>query len=184
MEKRKENIYVVLRYSGSTMSKILRAITKDEFTHVSLSFDPTLNEMYSFARRSKYIPFCGGFGFTQESKDNGILKRYKDSKIQVLKLQADPEKLAKLKETIKDMYVNEKQYKYSFKGLIMAYFKKEYLRDYYYYCSEFVKKVLIEHEIIKDNVLPQVARPIDFQKIEEKEVVYTGRMDEYEPEIY
>lgn len=177
-------IYVVLQHSGSATAKFLRAMTKDEFTHVSLSFDPTLNEMYSFARRSMIVPFYAGF--TQESKDRGLLKKYKDSKIQVLKLQIDTEKLANLKRTIEEMYAHKKEYKYSFKGVIMAYFNKEYPRDHYFYCSEFVKKMLVENDVVKEGVLPPVTKPIDFQKIEELdgvEVVYTGRLDQYVPEM-
>lgn len=172
------DIYVILTQSGSLTSKLLRKITKDEFTHSSLAFDPSLNEMYSFARRYRSIPFYAGF--VKESKDTGMLKKYKSSNIQIIKLQIDTEKLQELQNTIKDMYIARKSYKYSFKGVLAAYFGKEYKREKYYYCSEFVKKMLVDSNVVDKSALPPVTKPIDFQKLENKEVVYAGPLDEYE----
>ena len=56
-----KKIYIVLTHSGTTLSKIIKGFTKDEFSHVSISLDKELNEMYSFGRLNPYNPFWGGF---------------------------------------------------------------------------------------------------------------------------
>lgn len=52
-----KKIYIVLTHSGTALSKIIKGFTKDEFSHVSISLDKELNEMYSFycAEFVKYV---------------------------------------------------------------------------------------------------------------------------------
>ena len=52
-----KKIYIVLTHSGTALSKIIKGFTKDEFSHVSISLDKELNEMYSFGRLNPYNPF-------------------------------------------------------------------------------------------------------------------------------
>ena len=43
-----KEIYFVLTHTGTALSKIIKGFTKDEFSHVSISLDINLKEMYSF----------------------------------------------------------------------------------------------------------------------------------------
>lgn len=52
-------IYIILTYTGTLLSKIIKFYTKDEFSHVSLALDIGLNKMYSFGRLNPYNPFIG-----------------------------------------------------------------------------------------------------------------------------
>ena len=45
-----KKIYIVLTHTGTTLSKIIKTYTKDEFSHVSIALDNKLQEMYSFGR--------------------------------------------------------------------------------------------------------------------------------------
>lgn len=56
-----KKIYIVLTHTGTTLSKIIKNYTNDEFSHVSISLDSELKEMYSFGRLNAYNPFWGGF---------------------------------------------------------------------------------------------------------------------------
>ena len=42
-----KKIYIVLTHTGTTLSKIIKTYTKDEFSHVSIALDNKLQEMYS-----------------------------------------------------------------------------------------------------------------------------------------
>ena len=55
-----KNIYLILTYTGTPLSKIIRSCTKDEFSHVSIALDRELNEMFSFGRTQLYNPLSGG----------------------------------------------------------------------------------------------------------------------------
>ncbi len=56
-----KKIYIVLTHTGTTLSKIIKTYTKDEFSHVSISLDLELKKMYSFGRLNPYNPFWDGF---------------------------------------------------------------------------------------------------------------------------
>ena len=72
-----KKIYIILTHTGTTLSKIIKNYTKDEFSHVSISLDKDLNEMYSFGRLNPYNPFWGGF--VHEGINFGTFKRFKNA---------------------------------------------------------------------------------------------------------
>ena len=67
-------IYIVLTYTGTVLSKIIKLYTHCEFSHVSISLDKNLEHMYSFGRLNPYNPFKGGF--VQEPVDKGTFRRF------------------------------------------------------------------------------------------------------------
>ena len=75
-----KKIYIILTHTGTALSTIIKYYTKDEFSHISISLDENLEEMYSFGRLNPYNPFLGGF--VHESIK---MEHLKDSKIQQLK---------------------------------------------------------------------------------------------------
>ena len=52
-----KKVYIILTYSGTFLSKIIKYYTRDEFSHVSISLDSDLKKMYSFGRLNPYNPF-------------------------------------------------------------------------------------------------------------------------------
>ena len=52
--------YIILTYTGTILSKIVKIYTKKEYSHVSISLDSDLTQMYSFGRLNPYNPFIGG----------------------------------------------------------------------------------------------------------------------------
>ena len=60
-DRRVEKIYIIQSCTGTILSNIIKGYTKNIYTHVSLSLDINLNNMYSFGRLNPYNPFWGGF---------------------------------------------------------------------------------------------------------------------------
>ena len=56
-----KRIYIILTYSGTVLSRIVKAYTGAEYSHVSIGLDENLTKMYSFGRLNPYNPFIGGF---------------------------------------------------------------------------------------------------------------------------
>lgn len=54
-----KKLYIVISQTGSIISKMLKAITGDQYNHVSISLDPRLRVMYSFGRLYPNFPFPG-----------------------------------------------------------------------------------------------------------------------------
>ena len=56
-----EQVYVVFSKSNTGMGKMIRGVTGGSYNHVSISLTEDLRPCYSFARRNKHNPLCGGF---------------------------------------------------------------------------------------------------------------------------
>ena len=70
-----KKIYIMVSYSGTLLSNLIKMYTRKEYTHVSISLDIKLQEMYSFGRIHPYNAFIGGF--VREGKNFGTLKKLK-----------------------------------------------------------------------------------------------------------
>ena len=76
-----KKIYIVLTYTGTILSKIVKMYTRREFSHVSIALDEDLDQMYSFGRINAYNPFWAAF--VQEGIDKGTFKRFKKTKTRI-----------------------------------------------------------------------------------------------------
>ena len=56
-----KKIYIMVSYTGTILSNLIRMYTGKEYTHVSISLDIKLHEMYSFGRIHPSNAFVGGF---------------------------------------------------------------------------------------------------------------------------
>ena len=108
-------IYIVLTYTGSFLARIVRGYTRKEFSHVSISLDKNLNEMYSFGRLNPYNPFIGGF--VQESPKYGTFKRFYKTTSEIYRIEVEDNKYNKLKEKIDEFKQNKEKYKFNVLGL-------------------------------------------------------------------
>ncbi len=172
-----QKIYLVLSQSDSLISKLLKFFTKDEYNHISISLDKNLNEMYSFARLKPKNPLKGGF--VTENFNKGMYKLFPNTKLKVYEKEIDDEKFQNLENIISIFLQNKEKYHYNIKGLMVAKFNKDLERDNYLYCSQFVRKCLVESKIINANELPKVVKPIDFLNIKDIRLTYKGLVKNY-----
>lgn len=168
-------VYIVLSYTGTLLSKLIKIYTRKEYSHVSISLDEQLNSMYSFGRINPYVPFIGGF--VQESPNYGTFKRFKNAKTKIYSMEVTDEEYEMIKETIDSFRANKKNYKYNVMGLIAVMAHCHLKRENFFYCAEFVKHVFDSSGVELD--LPEVVKPDDFQNINDLRVIYTGKMKEY-----
>lgn len=169
-------IYIVLTHTGTVLSQIIKSYTKDEFSHISISLDKELKQMYSFGRLNPYNPFYGGF--VQEYIDEGTFKRFHNTKTKVYSLEIMPKQYEDVKENIAQIKKNKKDYKFNRIGLFAVGFHKRIKRKQAFYCAEFVKYVMEKAGIETD--LPEIVKPEDFKKINGLEEVYKGLLREYQ----
>ena len=169
-----KKIYIVLTYTGTILSKIIKVYTRREFSHVSIALDEDLKEVYSFGRLNAYNPFWGGF--VHEGIDKGTFKRFKKTKARVYSLKVKDEQYEKVKEVIRDIQNNRLDYNFNILGLIGVVINYRVKREHSFYCAEFVKYVLEQSSICD---LPEIIKPEDFKEIDDLNVVYNGRLQEY-----
>ena len=171
-----KKIYIVLTYSGTTLSKIIKNWTKDEFSHVSIALDEDLQEMYSFGRLHPYNPLSGGF--VHERINEGTYKRFFRTKACVYSIEIEDQQFVDIRNTIYDMWKNRKKYKFNIIGLLAIGFKKEVKIRNYFYCAEFVK-YLFEKADVDLNLPKKMIRPENFKDMGNKELVYEGLLNKY-----
>ena len=135
-----KKIYIVLTHTGTTLSRIIKGFTKDEFSHVSISLDSNLKEMYSFGRLEPYNPFWGGF--VHEYIDRGTFKRFYKTKTKIYSMQITDEQYEKAKNAIYKIEQEKENYKFNIIGLLAVGFHKKIGKEYSFYCAEFVKYVM------------------------------------------
>ncbi len=169
-------IYIVLTHTGTVLSQIIKSYTKDEFSHISISLDKELKQMYSFGRLNPYNPFYGGF--VQEYIDKGTFKRFHNTKTKVCSLEITPKQYEEVKNNIAQIKENKKDYKFNRIGLFAVGFHKRIKRKQAFYCAEFVKYVMEKAGIETD--LPEIVKPEDFKKINGLQEVYIGLLREYQ----
>ena len=168
-------IYIVLTYTGTMLSRIIKSFTGNEFAHVSIALDIELERMYSFGRLNPYNPFIGGF--VHEHIDDGTFKRFKNTVSKVYAIQIEDEKYEKLRKIISDIQDHRKDYTFNILGLFAAGIHIRLKYDKSFYCAEFVKYVLDKSKV--NNNLPDTIKPEDFKKLEKAKVIYTGLLREY-----
>jgi hypothetical protein len=169
-----KDIYIVLTYTGTMLSRIIKSFTGNEFAHVSIALDRELKNMYSFGRLNPYNPFIGGF--VHEYIDDGTFKRFKNTVSKVYSLSVEDQKYEKLKKVICDIQDHRKDYTFNILGLFAAgiHIRLKYNKSFY--CAEFVKYVLDKSRVKTD--LPEPIKPEDFKALKAK-VVYAGLLRDY-----
>lgn len=168
-------IYIVLTYTGTVLSKIIKCYTKAEFSHVSLALDENLDEMYSFGRLNPYNPFIGGF--VKEGLNIGTFKRFKNTKSAIYSFDLTEKQYKRIKEIIKKMKKRKSIYRFNTIGLFATAFNVKIKRVNYFYCAEFVKYLVEEAKI--DMELPDIIKPNDFKDVDCLELEYCGLLQNY-----
>ncbi len=169
-------IYLVLSRTGTMFSNIIALFTQKEYSHVSLSLDSSLSQMFSFLRKipRKVLPA----GLVKENLYSGVFAMYPNSRCLVYKVNISLDQFNFLQNEINEFFKNQDDYKYSVLGTVTAYFNKPYKREYYYFCSQFVSELLINSGIYKTDKLPEVIKPMDLLEIENKTLFYEGFINE------
>lgn len=175
-----QKIYIVLTHTGTILSNIIKKYTKDEYSHISIALDEELEDIYSFGRIYPYIAFIGGL--VKESLTSGTFKRFKNTTTAVYELEVTNEQYEIIKTTIKVMFKHREEYKFNIKGLFCVAINKKIKKPKTFYCAEFVKYVL-EKANINTTYLPEIIKPESFKKIENMELIYTGKLKKYRSRI-
>ena len=171
-------VYIVLSQTGTVLSRILRALTGDSYNHSSIALTEDLQTMYSFGRLHPYNPFRGGF--VQESPAYGTFKRFKNTRVMVLETEISSESYSEIGQLICEMLKDKARYHYNYWGLLLAALRIPVKKKNCYYCSEFVKALVLRMGLPGAEEIPDIVRPMHFLTVSHK-TVYVGKLREYTP---
>ncbi|MBS4538375.1 hypothetical protein GOQ27_07855 [Clostridium sp. D2Q-11] len=166
-------LYIVLSRPNTAVSKMIKLIKNDQFTHASISLDKDIEYMYSFGRRNTYNPFIGRF--KQEDINEGIYRFHRDVPGLVMEVETTKEQYERAKILLDHFILNSDSYKYNYKGLIYNLLNKPVCKDDRFLCSEFVYYILNESYIADLKVSRNLVRPQNLLNIE-GEIIYEGNL--------
>ena len=113
-----KSIYILLTRSNTFVSNLVKIATADRYTHVSISFDQSLDPLYSFARHYTYLALPAGL--RTEYLDRGFFKRYPRIPCALYELTVEDEAYEKAKKAVEDMMEESEKYKFNVLGLFLC----------------------------------------------------------------
>lgn len=172
-----KDVYIVLSQTGTALSRVLKLVTGAEYNHASISLDSTLRELYAFGRVDPMNPVIGGF--VKESRVRGTFKRFSKTKILVLRRRVPDELYHEMYRYLEDMYKRRYEFKYNYFGLFFAAAKIHFAQSKHFYCSEFVRFVLLKFGMNEAEKLGEIVKPVDFMTLDGWQTVYCGDMQNF-----
>ncbi len=170
-------VYIVLSHTGTFLSRLIRRVTHGEYSHASICLDGNFKELYSFGRLHCYNPIWGGY--VKESPDYGTFKRFRNTTVQILRIEVTDAQYASLKQYLEAMYARRRRYHYNYVGLLLALFNRGFRQKNCYYCSEFVGSMVKQFHLTDCTCLGDVIRPMDLVALPHTDVVYTGSLSAF-----
>lgn len=130
--------------------------------------------MYSFGRKYIYFPFYGIF--LKEDLRKGLFSRNKNALVAIYEINVTAYQYNKIKEKIKEMYLDNKGYNIT--GLLLARFRIKLHRKKYY-CSEFVYEVLSNNKVkVLDNK-KALFKPEELTEDKGFNKIFEGKIKDY-----
>lgn len=169
-------IYMVMSQTGTWLSRLIKAYTRLDYNHISISLDDSFSTMYSFGRTNPFNPFSGGFAL--ESIYDGVYKLFPECKCIVYKLEISDSQYIKLKEILKEFVDNKDEYRYNFLGLFYVALNMDKQRKNHYFCSQFVSEIMQRSGIITFDKPSNLVTVKDFMDIPYIYPVYEGYINQ------
>ena len=170
-------IYVVVSQTGTILSRILKIFTRARYNHASVSYDGTLETMYSFGRLNAYNPFFAGF--VREGRNRGTFKRFRNTEAVVIAIPVTEELRESFRRDVVAMYGHRADYEYNYFGLFLAAFGITFRARNTFYCSEFVRYILERHRVIAPGAFDGIVHPADFLSLTGGRVIYRGKLRDF-----
>lgn len=172
-------VYVLLTHSGTVLANTIKSFTKAPYSHASISFDSSLENMHSFGRKFKNNPLIGTF--VKESIKAGLYEDVSDTatySLYVTFVTKEEKDLMLIK--LKHFQDNKDMFKYNFTGLIRHSFGLESHREDAYFCSQFVDIILSSGRQYF-NRHSSLVKPYDFATHKNLHFVTKGLLKNYNP---
>lgn len=176
--KQQPKIYIIASQTGTVPSRLIKRVTRARFNHVSISLDGRLDTMYSFARRHPYNPLRAGY--VKESPLTGTFARFPQTQARVISLDVTQEQYDGIRRHLEGMYRKKKTYRYNYAGVLLGALHIPFQRKNHYYCSQFVRDVLVKFDVVPPDLFGTIIQPQDLlDDMPSGTVVYEGTLAGY-----
>lgn len=166
------DVYILLTRSTTYFSRLIGAVTSDNYTHASIGLEGINGKFYSFGRKNIHMMLPGGFveEHIQYEKIYSGLTKYALYKIKVTE-----EDYQRILDYIKSIKKRQREYAYNILGVLAIFFGLSIKRRHHFYCSQFVAATLKQsRELEKD--IPDInkVRPEELLTIPNIQMISSG----------
>lgn len=177
-----KKIYIILMHTHTVPAKIIKAVTKYEYSHVCISLEKHCNILYSFGRRNVHSILNAGFCI--EHKNGEFFKTFNKTQCKIYEIEITEEQYKKVKEILQYMQLHSKLYKYDYFGIIPRFFGIPITLKNRYVCSYFVAYILAKAKIYYFNKKICMIKPQDLAKLKGANEIYQGSYMLYQEKTY
>ncbi|MDN4068305.1 hypothetical protein NYE70_16775 [Paenibacillus sp. FSL R5-0407] len=174
------SVFILLTNTGTLFTKMIQGYTRAPYNHASISFNRELSELYSFGRKNPNNPLNGGF--VKEDLKTGTFSKYPNTTCVIYELRVTDREVEKMKRVLQLFIRKDKKYLYNILGVIGIALKEPVEFSNSYFCSQFVAEILERSGIKLWNKLPALVTPDDFRQSERLDLIYEGKLSEYDPD--
>lgn len=148
-------VFILLTLGHTILSKIITGATGDQFSHASISFNPSLDPLYSFGTKK----------LDGRNRELGFIVSHPHDKLwgetpcsySLYVAFVNKENYDKMQQRLEYFMINRDSLKYDFPGLVKIFFNKKSTTQKRYFCSRFVAEILSQgKDMDKD---PSLYRP-------------------------
>lgn len=170
------SIYILITKTDTYISKTIKLLTQAKYTHASISFEKSLQPLYSFSRKYVYLPLPAGLH--HEPLQTGFFKKHSHIPCALYEIKVEEYIYQKALNEVQLMLKDAKKYKFSVLGLLLCGCKIPFYRKRHYFCSQFVSEILQKSNALTLPKDPTLMRPNDYTDIPELNCIYEGTLNE------
>ena len=167
-------IFIILSFTNTKAARIIKKFTHDPYSHASISFDTTLNNMVSFDAN----------GVVDEDISKGVWKTNgSEVKYSLYMYMATEKEYESMRNFVNNLLSRRHDLKYNFLGLTNFIFGRGSEREDKFFCSEFVTAVINagNNNLITDK--PYMISPYMLAKNKNFKFVKRGIIKNYSPKV-
>jgi inositol transport system substrate-binding protein len=176
-------VFIILTSGNTPLAKLIKKSTGDQFSHSSISFDISLNPLYSFgAVKAKFGGPGKNMGFIKTTPDSDLWYTSKSNvPYAIYVTHVSSYNIEKMKSRLEYFVNNQDQMRYSYSGLVRVFFNLKSPKRYHWFCSAFVAEILNAGKPLPKD--PTLYRPQTLTSIDQVDLLCTGRnIVEYDEE--
>lgn len=170
-------VFVMLTHSKKGFGRVVKFMTHAPYSHASISFDSSMDRLYSFASRDGHtmIPL----GMATESLDQ-YKKATKDAIFTLYVKLVDKEDKDLMERKVKEMYNRRTEFRYDIPGVVKNFFGQRSANEKRYFCSGFVAYILNSGKRQATDKPSDMMRPMDIPDIQYIHLVDMGLVRDYD----
>ena len=172
-----KDIYIIQMHTGTIPSVIIKSFTRYKYSHVLIATNNSFKKMYSFGRKTLFNPFNAGLVI--EDINGKFFKHFNKTMCRIYKISISEEKYNEVIKLLNYFENNIDQYKYDIIGLFLKIMSLPIKRENHYVCTQFVAEILENARIYEFGKSNLLVKPIDFEKIDNSNVIFTGYLNKY-----